>query len=248
MQALGAAAVGLLVAASIVVGIRLLALHRRSGGAPELLLGLMLLLSVGAGYPLLIAANRAGPETVRPLFIVSTLCVNAGFAMLFAFTWRVFRPDATWGRALAGAGVLTLLANAALRCWDAATSGEVRIAGEVVDDSLLQATPVLLGYLWTAWESLRYHVLMRRRLALGLADAAVCNRFLLWGLMALAVAAGVTLNGVALWQRIDILATPWVLLASSSTGLAQAVLLVLAFEPPSSYLAWVRARTRVMEA
>lgn len=248
MQALGAAAVGLLVATSIVVGIRLLALHRRSGGAPELLLGLMLLLSVGAGYPLLIAANRAGPDAVRPLFIVSTLCVNAGFAMLFAFTWRVFRPDAAWGRALAGAGMLALLTNAALRCWDAATGAEVRIAGEVLRESLLQGAPVLLAYLWTAWESLRYHGLMRRRLALGLADPTVCDRFLLWGLMALFVAAGVTLNGVALWRQVDILTTPWVLLASSGTGLAQAILLVLAFVPPSSYLAWVRSRARVMEA
>jgi hypothetical protein len=248
MQALGAAAVGLLVAASIVVGFRLVALHRRSGGAPELLLGLMLLLSVGAGYPLLIAASRVGPDWVRPVFIVSTLCVNVGFAMLFAFTWRVFRRDAAWGGALAGAGMLALLANAAFRCWDAATGAHVRIAGEVVRESGFQGAPVLLGYLWTAWESLRYHGLMRRRLALGLADPAVCNRFLLWGLMALFVASGVVLNGVALWKQIDILSTPWVLLASSFTGSAQTILLLLAFLPPSSYLAWVRSRARVMEA
>jgi hypothetical protein len=248
MQALSAAAIGLLVTASIVVALRLLALHRRSGGAPELLLGLMLLLSVGAGYPLLIAAHRAGPETVRPLFIVSTLCVNVGFGMLFAFTWRVFRPEAAWARALAGAGVLALAVNAALRCWGAAVDSEVRIGGEVVGESLLQTTPVLLGYLWTASESLRYYGLMRRRLALGLADPAVCDRFLLWGLMALFVAAGIALNSVALWQRVDILTTPWVLIASSCTGLAQTVLLVLAFVPPSSYLAWVRARARALEA
>jgi hypothetical protein len=242
MQALAGAAVGLLVVVSIVVGLRLLALHRRSGGAPELLLGAMLLLSVGLGYPLLIAADRAGPAAVRPLFIVSTLAVNAGFALLFGFTWRVFRPDAGWARALAGAGVLALLVNAGWRCFDALTQAEVQIAGEVVGQSLLQTTPVMGAYLWTAWESLRYHGLMQRRVRLGLADAAVADRFLLWGLMALFVTAGVLLNTVALVLRVEILESPWILLGSSATGLAQAVLLVLAFLPPRAYLGWVRAR------
>jgi hypothetical protein len=248
MQAIAGAAVALLVGVSIVVGLRLLALHRRSGAVPELLLGLMLLLSVGVGYPLLIAAHRAGPDAVRPIFIVSTLAVNAGFALLFLFTWRVFRPEQGWGRALAGAGVLTLAVNAALRCYDALTEAEIRIAGEVVAESVLQTMPVLVAYLWTAWESLRYHGMMQRRVWLGIADAAVSDRFLLWGLMALFVTAGVLLNTVALTLQIDILTSPWVLLASSGTGLAQAVLLVLAFAPPSSYLAWVRARSRAQEA
>jgi hypothetical protein len=248
VQALAGAAVGLLVAASIFVGLRLLRLRRQGGGAPELLLGGMLLLSVGVGYPLLIAADRAGPETVRPLFVASTLAVNAGFALLFAFTWRVFRPEERWARALAGAGVLALLANAAWRCFDAFTLAEIRIASEVVGQSLLQTTPVLFGYLWTAWESLRYHGLMRRRVRLGLADPVVCERFLLWGVMALCVAAGVLVNSVALALRTPILESPAILLASSLTGLAQALLLVLAFHPPRAYLAWVRARAQVAEA
>jgi hypothetical protein len=248
MQVLAAAAVGVLVVVSIAVGLRLLALHRRGGGAPELLLGGMLLLSVGLGYPLLIAADRAGPDAVRPLFVVSTLAVNAGFALLFAFTWRVFRPGAPWARGLAGAGVLCLLVNAGLRVWDGLTQQQIRIAAEVVGESVLQTTPVMAAYLWTAWESLRYHALMRRRVRLGLADAAVSDRFLLWGLTALAVTAGVLLNTVALALQVSIFESPWVLLGSSATGLAQAVLLVLAFAPPRAYLAWVRARARTREA
>src|SRR5262245_16801172 len=231
MQALAAAAIGLLVAVSILVGVRLLLLHRRSGAVPELLLGGMLLLSVGVGYPLLIAADRAGPDRVRPLFVVSTLAVNVGFALLFAFTWRVFRAADAWARALAGAGVLGLLANAGWRCVDAMTLAEVRIGSEVVGQSILQPTPVMAAYLWTAWESLRYHGLMRRRVRLGLADAVVSDRFLLWGLMALCVAAGVLLNTVALALHVEVLESPWILLGSSTTGLAQAVLLVLAFLP-----------------
>jgi hypothetical protein len=180
------------------------------------------------------------------LFIVSTLAVNAGFALLFAFTWRVFRPDAGWARGLAGAGMLALLVNAALRCWDGLTQPEIRIASEVVTESVLQTTPVMAAYLWTGFESLRYHGLMRRRVRLGLADAA--DRFLLWGLMALVVTAGVLLNTVALALQIRVLESPWILLGSSATGSTQAVLLVLAFVPPRPYLTWVRARARVPAA
>jgi hypothetical protein len=143
---------------------------------------------------------------------------------------------------------VSLLANALLRCWDGLTQAEIRIAAEVVGESVLQTTPVLAAYLWTGWESLRYHGLMRRRVRLGLADPAVCDRLLLWGLMALVVAAGVLLNTVALALQISIFESPWILLGSSATGLAQALLLVLAFAPPRAYLAWVRARARAQEA
>jgi len=242
MQALAAAAIGLLVVVSIAVGFRLLALHRKSGAAPELLLGWMLLLSVGVGYPLLIAADRARPEWSGTLYIISTLAVNVGFSLLFGFTWKVFQPDARWARTLAGAGVLVMLAKAVQRSFDVHARGVIHVASEPLSESLLQTGPVLVAYLWTAWESLRYHGLMRRRVRVGLADATVSDRFLLWGLMALFVASGVLLNAVALALGVEVFTSPWILLGSSVTGLSQAVLLVLAFLPPRSYLNWVRAR------
>ena len=147
-----------------------------------------------------------------------------------------------------GAGMLALLANAGWRCFDALTQAEIRIGSEVVGQSLLQTTPVMVAYLWTAWESLRYHGLMRRRVRLGLADVVVSDRFLLWGLMALFVTAGVLLNTVALALQVEILESPWILLGSSVTGLAQAVLLVLAFLPPRFYLSWVRGRAAALGA
>ncbi len=86
---------------------------------------------------------------------------------------------------------------------------------------------------------------MRRRVKLALADAVVSDRFLLWGLMAIVVASGVMTNSVAMALHVEVFSTPWILLFSSCTGLAQAVLLVLAFVPPRSYLSWVRARDRI---
>jgi hypothetical protein len=250
MQALGAAAIGLLVAMSIVVALRLLGLHRRSGSAPELMLGLMLLLAVGVGYPLMIAASRAGPESlaIRPLLVASALGTNLGFALLWLFTRHVFRRDATWAALLAGAGILALLYSAGLRCFEAVSTAEPRLETRFSMQSIWQLLSVVAAYTWTSWESLRYHVLMRRRVRLGLADPVVCDRFLLWGLMSLAVSAGVLLNGFAIWRGVSVFQTPGILLASSATGLAQAVLLLLAFLPPARYLAWVRTRARAMEA
>jgi hypothetical protein len=248
MQALGAAAVGLLVATSIVVGLRLLGLHRRSGAAPELMLGLMLLLSVGVGYPMMIAASRAGAETIRPLLIGSALGTNLGFALLWLFTRHVFRREAAWAAVLTGVGVLALLTSAGIRCVEAVTAAEAHLDTRVSPQFFLQLGSVIAAYTWTSWESLRYHALMRRRVRLGLADPVVCDRFLLWGRMSLAVNAGVLLNGFAILRGVSVFQTPGILVASSTTGLAQAVLLFLAFLPPARYLAWVRTRARVMEA
>ena len=42
-----------------------------------------------------------------------------------------------------------------------------------------------LYYVWTAFEGFRYYGMMKKRMALGLADAVVTNRFLLWALCGL---------------------------------------------------------------
>jgi hypothetical protein len=247
MQGLAAAAVGLLIGASTLVAVRLLLLYRRTGGAPELLLGSMLLLSVGVGYPARIATDQVGPEWSGALLVVSHLGIAVGFALLYVFTWRVFRPRGTWARAFAAAGVMALLGKALHGCFQVYHRGAIHTMEMPLHDVLLQTGPVLAGYVWTAWESLRYHGAMRRRVRLGLADVTLSNRFLLWGLMGLAASTGVVLNIGALALKVDIL-SPWVLLPSSVTGLSQAVLLVLTFAPPSAYLGWVRARAAAAEA
>jgi hypothetical protein len=242
MEAFAGAAIGLLVLISLAVGLRLIALRLRGGGSPELLLGLMLLLTVCIGYPGLIAVERASSDWARPLYVVANLCVNAGFAMLYVFTWRVFRADSGWARSFAGLGVLALLANLLARVVDAVTRPELRPPSEMVAQSLIQTSLVVVPYAWTAWESIRYYERMRRRVRLDLADPVVCNRFLLWGLTSVFVIAGVALNSIALALRVNVFETPSILFASSATGLAQAVLLLLAFLPPRSYLEWVRSR------
>jgi hypothetical protein len=242
MQALAGAAIAILVVASTVVAVRLLLLHRRTGAAPELLLGGMLMLSVGVGYPLMIASDRTSGDQSVTLQLIATLAINVGFCFLFEFTRRVFRPQAVWARVFAGAGAIVLLGTLVHRWFWLHEHGGIRTSEEPFREMFLQTGPVAVAYVWTACEALHYHALMRRRAKLGLADAVMTNRFLVWGLMASSASAGVLLSLAAGALRVNVFSTPWILLASSGTGLAQTVLMVLAFVPPRSYTAWIRAR------
>ena len=245
MQAFAALSVVLLITASIVVGLRLVALHRSTGGGPELMLGLMLLLSVGVGYPLSIASLRVTDLTLaRSLNVISALAVNGGFSLLFLFAARVFRPESAWARTLSRGGVLVLIAACAWRCWDA--YHDVRIGRADAAAGAMQMVPIMTAYLWIACESLRYYGMMRRRVRLGIGDPAVCDRFLLCGAMALCATSGILLNAIAMALGVDTYNDAGVLVASSASGLGQAVLMVLAFAPPRSYLAWVNTRARAM--
>ena len=245
MQAFAGIAVALLIGSSIFVGLRLLAVHHRTGGTPELMLGLMLLLSVGVGYPCSIASLRvADPVLARSLNITSSLAVNSGFSLLFLFAARVFRPESAWARTLSRGGVLVLIAACAWRCWDA--YHDVRIGKADAAAGMMQMAPIIAAYVWTACESLRYYGMMRRRVRLGIGDPAVCDRFLLCGAMALCATSGILLNAVAMALGVDTYNDAGVLIASSASGLGQAVLMVLAFAPPRSYLAWVNTRARAM--
>lgn len=243
MQGIAAAATGLLVVASFAVGVRLLLLHRRTGAAPELLLGAMLLLTVGVGYPLMMAGTLAGGAWAGTLQVAASAFIAVGFSLLFAFTCRVFRPEAGWARALAALGALALAARVVHLGIQVKSQGALDFPSVPLRDVLFQTGPVTAAYVWTAWESLRYRAMMRRRERLGLADAAVSDRFLLWGVMALVAVVGVTISTVAAALHVDMMRTPSLLLLSSATGMAQVVLLVLTFLPPRAYLRWVRSRT-----
>ena len=141
--------------------------------------------------------------------------------------------------------VFAVLAVACVwRTWD--VYNDVRIGRGDALGGLVQMVPIIAAYVWTACESLRYYAMMRRRLRLGIGDPAVCDRFLLCGAMALCATSGIALNAVALALGVETYSDAGILMASSVSGLGQAVLMVLAFAPPRSYLAWVETRARAM--
>ena len=90
---------------SMVIGVRLASLSRRTGARPELYLGAGLFLSGGIGYALVIgsaiAGARLGPErAVVHLVGLAGLGVHhVGVAFSLAFVVKVFRPTERWAPA-----------------------------------------------------------------------------------------------------------------------------------------------------
>ena len=81
-----------------------------------------------------------------------------------------------------------------------------------------------------------------RRLALGLAEVEVVNRFLLWAIAGVGAFTGssvmsvVSLVGATPWQD------PFALSAVGLGGFTSAVCAALAFLPPRVYLDWLQRR------
>ena len=91
---------------------------------------------------------------------------------------------------------------------------------------------------WAGLESLLYYVKLRRRLAVGLADAVTADRLRLWSIAMLAAfatsATALTLRG------FGVAMTPTLTgLVVGPLGIVSASAMWLAFLPPQRYLRWV---------
>lgn len=245
MGLLAVVSLGVFVLVGAGVGIRLLALARRTRGLPELVLGAGLAGVCFGTLPALVAtvALEVGPIGFRKaLFVAGLIPIGLFVASFHLFTWSVFRRRSRMAGALA-------LAAAALSLVDVAGIGWVRIAHET--DIEAQTRPWALGlmalfaagFAWTGVESMLYHAAMRRRAALGLADPAVANRFLLWGLAALAAIACMLGVGMAKVYGVKVVAHPGTQLLMGTAGLLVAGCWYLAFLPPAFYTRWLAADT-----
>ncbi len=237
MAFVGLAGVSLFLLASFVVGFRLVGLWSKTRQLPELMIGLSFLLAGGFGGVASIAgaelaASRPGVAT--PLLVFGTLLLHGGVACLTVFVGRVFRPGRggqlvmwTLCIALAVAALATAAdAFAGTRTW-AAASVFLRIG----------------IYGWATTESGMQWFAARRREALGLADPAVVNRYLLW---TLGIGSVLLLWSHSAWQLFQ--AEP----ARGTSYVAIAVLgsmcagsLWLAFFPSDWWLRHLSARRSV---
>ena len=96
------------------------------------------------------------------------------------------------------------------------------------------------AFAWAAVESFHYHARLRRRLALGLIDSEVVDRFWLWGV---ATSAAFAAFGIFLWGKLgspNVAESVPVLVATSSVGLVSGVAIWLAFFPPKAYTERIR--------
>jgi len=226
---------------SALVGTRLLQLARRTGALPELALGLAFLLVGALGYPLGLVSIWPGlPEPVaRASFALANLATGVGSAAVFVFTCAVFRPDARWARALVWLGAAVLGVQSAFGVARAFVAAPAGFAEPDLGFSVRQAATAF-SYAWTAVEALRYRGLLVKRLALGLAEVEVANRFLLWAIAGAGAFLGsgvmsvVSLTGATPWH------SPAALVAVGLGGFTAAICAGLAFLPPRVYLDWLR--------
>lgn len=220
-----------MIAADAVVGARLMLLARRTRRLPELAIGSSLFLLGAIGYPLTILARNGvgGPEGSALLLGAGFAFENVGAAAMALATWRTFRRDSAWARWL-------FLVFAALLAgtWLAqAARGEFAVANGIY---WLAFAGRALPFAWSAAESWHYYGRLRRRLAIGLAEPVVTDRFRLWAINTSAVTAAFAVFGIAVWMQVPVSTSPNVLASSSIAGLVASVSMWLAFLPPDWYL------------
>lgn len=234
-----------------VVGARMLLLAHRTRQLPELLLGGSLFLYAAVGQPFVVASRPLGAafgfEARLTAVALGLAAIISSMLGLYLFTWTVFRRDSRWG------GLLVWTAACAAVLSGTIVLGTIPPTPGLMTDGMRVGISGLaivfgVGMSWTGWESLRYHGLMRRRLALGLADPVVANRFLLWG-----CGCGVTsltalgmLGSAAAGLPVAIHPVP--LMMTSVAGTIIACCWYLTFLPPAGYLRWVGSHTAVQEA
>ena len=226
------------------VGLRLLALARRTGRMPELAIGLGLFsyaaLAQASHFLTLALGEDAAPELrvgVAALRLAGYVVTLGGLSV---FTWQVFGADSRWRKLLASGVCLAGLVSAVAivhHLWIQYTGGPK----PPVIWGVLLGVSFLVGFAWTSAEALRYHGLMRRRSALGLADPVIANRFLVWGAGAgLSTALTVVPVLMSMAGRSD---DPLSLLATTAAGLVNAVVWWLSFMPPAAYLRWIQSES-----
>ncbi len=227
---------------SLVIGVRLLLLARRTGEIPELLIGLAVLGTGPLGYGLSMLALAASGQST----ITSATLQGSGFVAIFIgsaaqclFVWYVFRRQAIWARPLVYTAIVLLAAAYA------ADILETGLMNRGYDGTWFRTGMALrlLVMVWNSSESLLYWRRLRRRLRLGLADPVVTNRFLLWGVSSAAAFLGsclifvfVTVTGTNPNQ------VPSLSLIVSLHGLVAAIAMWFAFQPPASYVRWIKGR------
>lgn len=225
----------LFLVASGSAGGRLLWRGRARDRAHERLLGVTCFFGGPLGYvPLILVVSGATPDALtRELRAFGHANLELSAMALYVFTARVFRPHSRAAGALAAAAALGLVAT-----WLGLVFVD-GLEGRALDGSFAYWADFTLrgaAYVWAAAESLRHHAAARRRLALGLVDAVVAERFLLWG-VAMAAIGGMFANNAAM--AVFVVGAPpaaWYLADGAFAATASAAIWVTFF-PPRWYLA-----------
>ena len=230
---------------SAAVGFRVLNLARRNRALPELLLGIGFITAATIGSVIeaaaVVGADRMPAEQIGRLLLIAKVSSLLGMGAHNLFTWRVFRADATWAAVLAFSLIaISIAALGGLAAGGTFSTGVSRGGWFWVEFATRTATP-----LWLGIEATRYHLQMKKRMSLGLADPMVTDRFLLWALASL---FGILILATSLPPVFLPVNHPVMQLSLSVfgfCGVAYSVSYGLAFFPPEVYRRRVCARAAV---
>ena len=229
------------------VGLRMLSLARRTRKLPELCMGLGLSAFAVAQVSRLALGGlgtRLDPEIAVGIYLLMQLGYSVAQFGLCLFTVVVFGPRSRWRWVvLAGVVALTAISRSMMLRVSAPQllSGAPSQMIPIWDPAAVASFTMAFG--WMAAESLHFHRVLRRRLALGLADPVVTNRFFIWGAGAAATCLLVLLLLALYLQGLTLMTNS---LAASAlvtvSGLVNAVVTCLTFTPPTAYLRFIQMR------
>jgi hypothetical protein len=228
------------VVASIValLGIRMLLVAARTRTLAEAWIGLFFL-STGVGAELAlrgIGLSASDPALAERLVLIGVPVLSVATVSGYAFTYTVFRRGESWAAALVAFGVVL----AAWGTWQ--QLGGASLQPETIALRVEFLIGRFLCFAWGAYEGLHAYRMARRRLALGLADPVVTNRFLLFGIwFGLMGVNPVVLTLSRLYGDAAALEMANAI-GPKVIGSIMSVALVLTFFPPRRYLQWLSSR------
>ena len=244
MQILGLLCVSLYCLASVIVGVRLARLARRTGELLETMIGTALLSGGMIGYPASVASQLlafGAPDVAFPIAVVGSVGLTVAAVCVLVAWWKIYHPASQWAPWVVSVWTMLLVAVFVVR---------LRLpVAEMAPGSNpwepLRSVAQGGAYAAMVWSGVRYYALLRRRMRLGIADPVVANRIWLWNV----AASCVTL------QYGYFLAMPYidrfydaVSMAPAfvgTLGVIIALTLTLAFCPPQAYLRRIERRAEM---
>lgn len=223
----------------VAAAIPLFRLSARSGQSPERVLGITFLL-MGISYLFYELPFPLQNEALLvPFAVTGRVFYDASVVTVALFTKQVFHSDRAWANWLFGSTIALLVIGFAVSAlygdWEGlAPLGNPGFWPEWLGQSIPCA--------WVGLAGLSQYAKARRRLRVGLTDALVCNRFLLFGLFGI-----LQLGSLAVlipmyigFEATGVFST-WSDRLLGSLEILTVATIWIAFFPPALYRSWVRS-------
>jgi hypothetical protein len=223
----------------VAVGIYLLQTAARENGGPSYFLGWALLCN-GFSFGFSEIGFVSGYEELRlPLTFAGRICAAACCVSIALFTWKVFRRDSIWGGFAVGFSFALILIGLVISAVEGDWEGYAPLSSRGFwFEWVGSAAP----FVWLAFESIRQHLISRRRIPLGLIDPVISNRYFLIGFYAsLASFSYFIYIPMYIVYELHGVWSGWLDLSLGVVEVISVIALWLAFATPRFYRKWLSA-------